>query len=271
MTFEILHRNEVCGEGMYATEPIPYDHVIVRESPLFTIDLGSVRTRVSKEDVFNALCKLTEDEKRMFKRLFGDNDMMRWSQNHFVTNPSNKKRQTRGIYPQCAKLNHSCTPNAVREYNDDHTVSLVCIRPIAKGQEITITYLADHQLFFPRTVRSTLLRKQGIFTERFQCMCTSCQRSDDGGDMNRRLIKELIPNNTPETSREVWQMLEQEKLSARLLFPEEALLLVFPKGIRVSLKDRPGVVCGHNLQHMRLCVQFLDNVEDKVWVSHSEL
>jgi hypothetical protein len=264
MSFEIKKRLDVCGVGMYATEPIPYDGLIVREPPLFTIHCYD-KSSISKEDLSNALMKLTDEEVGQFRDLFGTGDGMKWSQNRFYIRTTRKSYQEKpyGIYPKCARLNHSCSPNAERIYNEDQTVSLVAIRPIAKGEQITITYMPNHCVFASHETRHTLLRERGIFTTRFRCMCSACCGDHVKGDINRTLIRELIPNNNEESSREVWRLLNEENLSARLLSASESLILVFPSGTNVvlhDLKKRPdlngktGVVKSQDLRRTRLGV-----------------
>ncbi|OUU49591.1 MAG: hypothetical protein CBC12_07145 [Candidatus Puniceispirillum sp. TMED52] len=277
MSFEIKRRDDVCGVGMYATEPIPYDGLIVRESPLFIIKEYQ-KSKVSKEAISNALMKLNDEEKEQFRDLFGDNDMMRWRQNHFFIENKLKSYQEKplGIYPKCARLNHSCSPNAERVYNDDQTVSLVAIRPIAIGEQITITYIDNAALFASYETRRDLLRKRGIFTTRFKCMCDTCCGNHVKSNINRSLIKELIPDNSIESSKEVWKLLKEENLSARLLSEPEALILVFPSETTVvidGLEKQPGLngktalVRNHDLKRRRLGVT-IDNVT--VSVCHSK-
>ena len=47
---------------MYATAPIPYDGLIIREYPLFIINVYE-KSKISKEDISNALLKLSEEER----------------------------------------------------------------------------------------------------------------------------------------------------------------------------------------------------------------
>ena len=77
MSFEIKKREDVCGVGLYATESIPYDGLIVRESPLFIIKKYH-KTKVSRECLHHALMKLNDEGRKQFRDLFGANDMMKW-------------------------------------------------------------------------------------------------------------------------------------------------------------------------------------------------
>ena len=283
--FEIRSRDDVCGNGMFATEDIPYDTEIVKEDPLFVLHLYE-GGKPSREDLYNALSKLSSDDRARYARLFGDDDKMRWAQNHFSIHHEQKTYQQKpfGIYPQCARLNHSCSPNAMRIYHSDQSVSLVAIRKIAQGEEITITYMPHDQVFASRETRQTLLRKRGIFTTRGQCMCVACVQGAQSmahtmqSDANRLLIKELLPENTVHASRQAWTLLHEEGLSARLLSPEETLLLVFPSGTMIQWwnedddEETPlytGRVVSHRLRTLELVVQGETNDDEVVVLSHS--
>ena len=95
-------------------------------------------------------------------------------------------------------------------------------------------------------------------------------------DINRNLIRELIPNNNEESSKEVWRLLREENLSARLLTPDQAMILVFPSGTNVALHDlekrsdlngKIGVVKNHDLRRNRLGVTVGDTT---VSICHSK-
>lgn len=266
---EVREKSSVCGEGTFATRDIPYDSVLLVESPLFVINVYE-KTRCSKEDVYNALCSLDEEGRKTFRSLFGRTDMEKWTQNHFYIRHSNKRHEAKpfGIYPHSAKLNHSCVPNAERVYNNDYTVSLINITPIKKGDEVTISYLNNHELFYKRESRQELLRNKGIFTTRNRCVCPACESHTEMRDTNRGNIKEYLLDNSLASSSAVWSLLREEGISARLLDPSEVLILVFPKGSTVRLGEGVGIVEGQDLFSMKVKVKV---GETSHVVSHEEL
>lgn len=46
-----------------------------------------------------------------------------------------------GVFPIIATINHSCTPNTEVVFIGGNTAHLVTLRPIARGEEITISYI----------------------------------------------------------------------------------------------------------------------------------
>lgn len=85
-----------------------------------------------------------------------------------------KTRQV--LFPVVSKSNHSCLPNASVSIHEDRSVELVCLRPIAEGEEITISYLCEQQLCMPIDFRQNRFNLVWEFT----CSCARCVcRHDD--------------------------------------------------------------------------------------------
>jgi hypothetical protein len=83
-----------------------------------------------------------------------------------------------GIFPEAARLNHSCIPNCHASWNQAQGQLCVhAIRNIAKDQELLITYDADEVLFRGRTDRMQMLRER----YGFECDCPACDLSTDFG------------------------------------------------------------------------------------------
>jgi hypothetical protein len=84
-----------------------------------------------------------------------------------------------GIYLLCARLNHSCRPNAVRAVGEN-IMSVVSQTDIRAGEEITISYLDDN--FLVAEERSKQLRskvpRDDIITCAQGCGCVLCTSSD---------------------------------------------------------------------------------------------
>eukprot|EP00752_Nemacystus_decipiens_P004295 g3924.t1 len=72
-----------------------------------------------------------------------------------------------GLYLEAAAANHSCHPNASQSF-DGKTLSLRCIRPIPRGEEITI---AITHIQRPGPTRREALRKSYFF----ECRCERCE------------------------------------------------------------------------------------------------
>ncbi|GLT87060.1 hypothetical protein SLE2022_051620 [Rubroshorea leprosula] len=77
--------------------------------------------------------------------------------------------QGTAFFPLQSCMNHSCCPNAKafkREEDRDGQATIIAIRPICKGEEITISYI-DEDLPFEE--RQALLADYG-----FRCRCAKC-------------------------------------------------------------------------------------------------
>lgn len=80
-----------------------------------------------------------------------------------------------GIYLKQAMLNHDCHPNAQIKFNSsNHILSVELIRPVEKGDEITISYLDPCQLSDNKLSRQDYLKENYLF----QCNCKRCEEED---------------------------------------------------------------------------------------------
>lgn len=76
------------------------------------------------------------------------------------------------LYLQAATANHSCAPNAVQSFNG-RVLSLRCIRPTMKGEEITVGIIELHR---DSAARQQKLRESYFF----ECQCDRC--NSEGAD-----------------------------------------------------------------------------------------
>lgn len=83
------------------------------------------------------------------------------------------------VFGLLSKANHSCAPNAAVVAPDHGPGVLLCERPIAPGDEVTISYLASRDLLLPRDRRRQLLSDGW----EFECRCVRCSSPVD--DMRR--------------------------------------------------------------------------------------
>jgi len=79
------------------------------------------------------------------------------------------------LFPILSKANHSCFANAAVRVHSGVSAEIVCLRPISEGDEITVSYLTDHQLGMPAQVRQGHLNELWEFT----CSCARCARRHD--------------------------------------------------------------------------------------------
>ena len=69
------------------------------------------------------------------------------------------RRVAHGLFPAAAMLSHSCVPAAAICFADGgHTLLVRAISDIPKGGEVSVSYLAEEQLYAPWAERRALLR-----------------------------------------------------------------------------------------------------------------
>ena len=82
-----------------------------------------------------------------------------------------------GLYPPAAMFNHSCSPRACFSWSADGRVMHVrALTDVSRGEEVTVSYLAEEQLYAPWEDRRALLR------EAFGYVPTNClarQRAEE--------------------------------------------------------------------------------------------
>lgn len=73
------------------------------------------------------------------------------------------------VFTLQSNFNHSCTPNAMvsASPNRDHEIVVVAKRPIAKGEEVTISYIVTEG-------KSTAERQEELQSYFFTCQCPAC-------------------------------------------------------------------------------------------------
>ena len=86
---------------------------------------------------------------------------------YFITDEEGRRLGS-GYYAVAALINHSCEPNAIVGFNRG-VMSVRAIRPIAAGEEVTVSYT---ELYRPVAIRSASLKDR----KGFQCTCSRCLR-----------------------------------------------------------------------------------------------
>ncbi|KXX72970.1 SET domain-containing protein 5 [Madurella mycetomatis] len=94
-------------------------------------------------------------------------------------------RDAKGVYPEIARLNHACDPNAFSKFTSrDLTMSAVATRDIMPGEEITISYIP---LGMPTSRRHKALRNWG-----FNCTCDLCSAPSEAREASDRRRGQLF-------------------------------------------------------------------------------
>jgi SET and MYND domain-containing protein 5 len=85
-----------------------------------------------------------------------------------------------GLYSLQSKINHSCEPNAEIKFpHSNHVLAVTATKPIAAGEEVSISYLSECDLERSRHSRQKTLKENYLFV----CECPLCcrQQADDPG------------------------------------------------------------------------------------------
>lgn len=187
------------GLGAFATKDIEGTSYVLHEEPLVVI--RKLEDVINAVDVETAYLSLTSVEKEQFMSLgFSVN---RSFVSRFDTFMRNKyqvmkfvhARDTepdgQGMYLLCSRFNHSCVPNAaIIEYppsRSDYAQAIYAIKPIARGEEIMVSYDSmDNYL------TTEIRRSAGTWD--FICTCPACNVNDPFhyiSDMRRGLLRGL--------------------------------------------------------------------------------
>ncbi|VDB85285.1 unnamed protein product [Peniophora sp. CBMAI 1063] len=90
---------------------------------------------------------------------------------------------------KCSRFNHSCSPNAVYTFSvPSFSMEIHAVRPIAKGDEITVTYALEDEKAMDRQAS---LKPYG-----FTCVCLACQSPATSDKVRERAIRSLLPKTS---------------------------------------------------------------------------
>jgi hypothetical protein len=161
--------------GIKANHYIRRGSRIISDIPLFTIPNYTADPAAVTSYVTKALKDKSKDEQRMFLSLFNayPKDYMPFY-GIIKTNalPLGPDSEDAGLFLTCARLNHSCAPNANHTWNSDTGKETVhAIRDILRGEEVTICYLGSDKACRNREGR----RKELAAVFKFECRCPVCQ------------------------------------------------------------------------------------------------
>jgi hypothetical protein len=181
------------GLGWIASVNIACDTPISDEKVSIRFPMNVTNSSASELD--EAIAQLPSDDRDAFLDLHGKDPMEKLLLNCVRLMDSKNDpfgigpRNDIGVYFQCARLNHSCLPNAVRA-SDANIMSVVAQKDITAGEEITISYLDDN--FLTAVERHKQMRgkmRVGHTWESCQCeLCTSPEHMRLASDQRRRIL-----------------------------------------------------------------------------------
>lgn len=162
------------GMGIRANHYLRRGSRIITDTPLFTIPNYATDPAAVTSHVTKALKGKSKDEQRMFLSLFNayPQDYMPFY-GIIKTNslPLGPDSEDAGLFLTCARLNHSCAPNANHTWNSETGKETVhAIRDILRGEEVTICYLGSDKACKDRAGR----RKELATVFKFECRCPVC-------------------------------------------------------------------------------------------------
>lgn len=189
------------GRGAFATRDIEAPACVLREEPLFVI--WKPDFEIGPSDVESAFLRLGGVEKQRFITVG-------WSENRsfvsrFETFMRNKFQiveaghdhapdvvaDGQGMFLLCSRFNHSCVPNAAvvesSSSRSNYAQAIYAIKPIARGEEITINYDPNFNY-----LTTEIRRSAGTWD--FVCNCRACDVTDPFhyvSDMRRALLRGL--------------------------------------------------------------------------------
>ncbi|KAL5450312.1 hypothetical protein PMIN07_001309 [Paraphaeosphaeria minitans] len=205
------------GYGSFALKDLKRGTRILSDSPLLTIANGDYLVA----DIEEAFAKLSVDEQKLYWSLASSHgqdpkkwpsrihesvkgrELQRIQEQHkarvgkepsllsIFQNNCMEMGKGAGIFPNAARFNHSCTPNASFNWNANMQRETVhIIHDVKAGEQITLSYC---DMTHEKTLRAWELKHYG-----FSCDCPACVREEADADgfaregVDRRYrIKEL--------------------------------------------------------------------------------
>lgn len=122
-----------------------------------------------EKDLAKSLKALPKDHQRAFLSLHNNYPSKIPLSNIIRSNgyPLGPTSEVGGVFPNLSRINHSCKPNAKLSWNPAVQMYVVyAIRPVAEGQEITVSYLSGGD---SRQHQEELKENFG-----FTCTCELC-------------------------------------------------------------------------------------------------
>lgn len=179
------------GLCLRATVPIEAGESVIGESALFVYAMDRAPTVAAVDCIFLAFQQLPSRMRDAVWNLFcpaGALPSLEDSEGYALA--SEEKRallgilklnsvhlpgQGAGVFATISRANHSCQPNARFKFGPGRTYcSLVAMRRLAAGDEITVSYISESNMLLPISHRRKMLSNWN-----FTCCCPRCAASSD--------------------------------------------------------------------------------------------
>ncbi|KAK5134582.1 hypothetical protein LTR08_006368 [Meristemomyces frigidus] len=190
------------NKRMVTTATLRKGDRILAEEPLVSLDIG-LNTLYNPDDFFeetkkyngtealetayNNLTRASQKAVEALYRVEGDNVSSIVSLNAFEYEEevNGQRHCVLRLYKDLSRLNHSCEPNAIVEWNPTLSKgTLHALVAIPAGQELWIDYMAGAE----RCLRTTTNRRADLSRYyNFLCECHVCSNNRNGKSANNRL------------------------------------------------------------------------------------
>jgi len=200
--------------GLVARRALVAGELIIKEKPLVLVKTPNTPKTIINHvaELRNVVKSLSEDDRDLFNSLniarpeiCGKNQGDIRNMGIFHTNAITLKQMDKtvarsigaAVFPNIARINHSCSPNVVWSYNQSKNMEEVrVVRDIDVGEELVACYIDP--------ILSREERRNQLKTKyNFSCYCTICTLSGQELTDNERQRKEIIglKNNIDDVSR----------------------------------------------------------------------
>ena len=178
------------GKGLIANQKITKGARILSEKPIITIASDTSNIEQLHESIYKQSSTLDEDQQRAFlsmRNIHPYKDAAEQYFGIFRTNslPAEADGDKAAIFLDACRINHACNNNAQKSWNEKtkcHTVH--ALKDIARGEEITITYLSPLK---NRKARQKALQEKFGFT----CLCHLCSLPAEQSQESDRRLEEI--------------------------------------------------------------------------------
>ncbi|KAK1752204.1 hypothetical protein QBC47DRAFT_416682 [Echria macrotheca] len=192
------------GRGVFARQTIPKGQVFLTGFPALLLDqtfeteIAPKMNETERTRLYGAAFEQLPHHQRLSSLATSSGedgsvyeDIVRT--NGFGTGIGTKGKKYSGIFPEIARLNHGCRPNAIVRFSKTRlSIEAITIREIQPGEELTISYIPPD---LPTPIRQSLLKTHYFFT----CTCALCSSSSSSSsspsgnesDENRQRINQL--------------------------------------------------------------------------------
>ncbi|KAM0403493.1 hypothetical protein ACHAQC_001106 [Fusarium culmorum] len=175
------------GKGLIATTKIPKGTRIIAEPPLIKVPRECFCPDLLRQGIIKELSKLYQDQRASFYSLLNSHPESGEEVGIVETNSlcAGPDEEDGAVFLATSRINHSCKPNAQNRWNQGlGKITVHAVEDIEQGQEITITYLGNPEVYEER--QKKLKNAFG-----FECRCRLCFLSPAERDLDDKLIKEI--------------------------------------------------------------------------------